>query len=61
MSQIVGWKPGIGMGDEGVSRQNAFGTFLAPFGYPIRTHEFRWAPIGIDFSDGYRQDGSGPR
>ena len=39
--------------------RKSLGTFLAPFGYPMRTHGYRWVPIGIDFSGESQQDGSG--
>jgi len=38
---------------------NPFGTFLAPFGSLMRTHESRWCSMGIDFSGESQQDGSG--
>ncbi len=38
---------------------NPFGTFLAPFGSLMRTHESRWCSMGIVFSGESQQDGSG--
>jgi hypothetical protein len=39
--------------------ENAYGTYLAPFGYPPSTNEYRRCPMCIDFSGESHQGGSG--
>jgi hypothetical protein len=53
---ITSWKSGV---DQGRLVGNSFGTFLAPFGLPMRTDDHRWFSMDIDFSGESQQNGSG--
>jgi hypothetical protein len=48
----------LGVQRDGLIR-NPFGTFLAPFGPPMRTNDHRWFSMVVDFSGESQQDGSG--